>query len=143
MLLNFVAILGGGLLGGLLVHYKFKRSEKKTNKITYKCISHLGDGVIIMGNTRIKHKSSFNTLQPIIEFIEKAEYSLDFCFYMITEVNIIKSIIRAKKRNVKIRLITDLNDGIIPNKNFGLIFKEGNYYFLSNKTDEKLSIIII
>lgn len=134
MFLNWIAIIGGSLLGGLLVHYKFKRNEEKTNKITYKCILHTIDGVIEIGNPSAQKRSCSNTLQHIVEFIDEAKHSLDLCFYMITELHIILSVIRAKVRNVKVRLITDQNDGIVPNKNFGLLFKEGKviYFYSSN-----------
>lgn len=68
---------------------------------------------------------------PLVNFIDKAEKSLDICFYVITSNNVIESILNAKKRKINVRVIVDYNIGLYNNEHARKLLKAGKKIILS------------
>lgn len=115
-------------LNARCVHFIEKIADKVTGsqkpEDLYNCYFLFEDG--IRGHD-IRSKKVYNMLDLVIEFINEAKETIDMCFYLITDYSIVDALVRAKKRNVQIRIITDYTSGILNNKFAKFFYQERTY----------------
>lgn len=103
-----LAILGGALIG-VAVGGVITLKCIKVDKLDTKENNHLRNRTEIK-NSIIKYYFTKTTQKPdqkLIEVIDNSKSKLDIAIYTLTEKEIVKRIIYASKRGVKVRIISD------------------------------------